>query len=169
MNARPVMEKGRPRPVTNPGGSVIYPLKPVSITASISRGLPRRTLHCKGYHGFVGRVHRPLDHSAPGRKRPPKLSKALCPTRSLKTLTAPGRFAPQMIHRVENLFAYGPAAAVHVDGDDFPAVVRLHLRADVPFVDLLAQAGCLFPGAAGRHRRLRFPQGFLLLSKVGIP
>lgn len=56
-------------------------------------GLPSRALNCKRHYGFEGGIHRPLDHLALGRKWPPKLSNALCPTRSLKTLMAPGCFA----------------------------------------------------------------------------
>lgn len=41
----------------------------------------------------IEEVRSTLDHWALGRKWPPKLSKDLCPTRSLKTLMAPGCFA----------------------------------------------------------------------------
>ena len=55
--------------------------------------LPRRAVQSEAYYGFVCGVHHALDHWPPRRGRPPKCRSAGYPTRSLKTLTAPGRFS----------------------------------------------------------------------------
>ena len=149
--ARLVPRKSNPNSPASAGVTVRNPVKPVSITASMSRVCPAEPLQSKGHYRLVGGVHHALESLGAPQGAAAEVMQCAMPDPEQPDVNSARSLRTETVRRGNHGVTDGPTAAVHINGDDRSVMVGFDVLPNVAFVDLIPEAGGLLGCAAGHH------------------